>query len=200
MAQQPDITNAALMKIAASLVSDITENSEQARKANAVFSRVARRELRSHAWSFALARGSAALLPDTPAFGYSYAYALPADCLRLVYVNGLYADYSLRGAGDDITPPYAIEGRSLLTDLGAPVLLRYVKDVSSNLSIWDACFEEAFACALAVELAIPLTKNIKLWEKAKAEYKDAIFQAKRCNAIELPSVDRMDSSWMTARR
>lgn len=196
---QVGVTNRALFKIGASAISDPNEASPQARTAKTLFAAVARTELRKHAWNFASARTTLAKLASAPVFEYLSQYQLPSDCLRLLYVDGIYVDPTYRDVSEDSDPAWAIEGGKYLSNDTANINILYTSDQSATPTIWDDAFCNAFACALAYECAPQLTKSDRVSSRVMQEYKMAIFEAKRANAIELPSRSVPDSSWVTAR-
>jgi hypothetical protein len=200
MANRTAVMNRALIKLGRERIADETEESEPARVMASIFDDLARTTLRSQIWSFAKARASLAALSTAPAFGWVRAFQLPSDFLRVVQVND-YWDFALfREATQEEVVPFEIEGRTLLTDFAAPLKLRYIRDVSSEVETWDASFVEAFSCRLASEACETLTKGSGTKKQIlMKEYEDALREAKRCNAIELPPVPVADGSWLTAR-
>lgn len=192
-------TNRALVKIGGNRISNPTEVSEQARVSNLVFKSVAQAELRRHAWSFAMARASLAATATPPAWGYPYAYNLPADFIRFFQLGDYFIDPTFRELSTAPTDYYAIEGLQVLTYHAPPLKIRYVADKSLDLGTWDATFFEAFACRLAYELEPTLLKRDARIKKLQGDYATAIVDAKRCNAIERPPQVLPDSSWMISR-
>ena len=199
MTTRTDVANAVCVKLGIARIVTALDESEQARTINTAFDRVCRAELRKQAWSFALKRVSLPALLAAPAYGYAKQYALPDDLLRLVFINEVYVFSSVRSATNAPDADYVIEGRTLLTNNAAPLKMRYVSDVTQNPELWDACFLEAFACQLAREVLPSTTKNPKRAEELKADYKMAMAEARRCNAIELPPQPLADGSWIEAR-
>ncbi len=112
--------------------------------------------LESHPWKFATTRKQ--LTPDAtaPVFGYSFAYNLPPDFLRLLTL------------GDDainlITPTalYQVENDQLLTgaefvvDTSGTQNVRYIFD-QTNVNKFSALFIEILALELAVNMAYAFT-------------------------------------------
>lgn len=206
MSNKTEVINRALVKIGANIIASPDEQSEQARKALLIFETVVQGELRRHAWSFAKKRATLAPLADTAIGGqeFSTGYTLPADCLRLVSLNGNWVFSVIRDLSAGGDPVFAIEGRTLLTGQagrtsdGAAYVV-YVADVSGQVSLWDATFVEAVACRLAGELVQSIVKNLNLRQAVKQDYKEALAEAKRTNAIELPPQSLPDDSWVLAR-
>lgn len=198
MTSRTEIVNGALIKLGVQRIALLTEASEQARVANEVFGRVARAELRKQAWSFALSGTSLGRIADPAGGIYGAAFNLPTDLLRVVQFNQSWLVYNMGVLSDGSNTPFAIEGRTLLTN-DTVVRIRYVRDLSEDTAPWDASFVEAFTCRLAVEMGPTLTKDKQKVRDAKQDYMAAIMEAKRTNAIELPPQETPDSSWAVAR-
>lgn len=201
MGSKTENINRALVKIGANTISSPTEQSEQARKANTIFKGTAQAELRRQAWSFAKKRATLGrLLVSVGGDDFASSYNLPADLLRLVWLNGNWVFTSIREAGfAGGQPTFAIEGRNLLTNDSGDANITYIVDVSDACEQWDSLFTDAFVCRLAVELTHPITKNLSLRQSIKQDYIEALKDAKRVNAIELPPQSLPDDSWVLAR-
>lgn len=199
MSNKTEVINRALIKIGANTIASPDEASEQARKALLVFETVAQNELRRQAWSFAKKRATLApLAVSTGGDDFGTSFNLPSDCLRLVSLNGNWVFTSIREITSDPVPSYAIEGRTLQTNDSTAKIV-YVADVSGDVSLWDATFVEAMACRLATEIVQSITKNMSLKQSLKQDYVEALKEAKRTNAIELPPQAIPDDSWVLAR-
>ncbi len=199
--QRIDLINRALLKFGDNSVANPTDQSEQARSMALVFDSVAREELRRQAWSFALARTALPADAAAPAWGYLKSYTLPADCLRVVQVSewwvnpqSFYADYN-----DAPNQPFVIEQGKILTNDGAPLKVRYVRDLTQDSGSWDSAFVGCFCCRLAHEVSYKRTKNLRLKSSLRDDYLIALADAKRTNAIELPPQAQLDGSWLEAR-
>lgn len=198
MASQVEICNRALTKLGAARITSLDDANKSARAMAALWDTVRRAELRVRNWSFALRRALLPALSAAPAWGFARAFQLPADFLRLVQVNDVFvapglADYR---SGDD--SPYAIEGMSLSTDFGAPLKLRYIADVTDTAA-FDALFVEALAAKLAYEAAYDINQSNQGREAAAQDYKQALLNASRANAVERPPQGFPDDSWMLGR-
>lgn len=199
MATKTEIFNRALIKLGVNPVTAPDDPNEQARKCSAVYSSLLKAELRKNPWTFAITRAQLPMLAETPAYGWKYAYQLPSDFIRIVQV-GEYWDFTqIRLATDQPVVPYAIEARKILTDYEAPLRIRYVCNIEDDTENWDDLFTEAFACRLAMEVCESLTKNQVKFGNVSRWYKEAMADAKRLNAIELPPVPLPDNSWLTGR-
>lgn len=193
MASQVGICNRALTKLGEKRITSLDEDSKPAAALNSMYDDVLDACLREHVWSFAKTRTQLAALADPPLFGFGYQYRLPADFLRLIQIGQflVYPRTDTRGL-------FSIENGNILTDLTAPLHIRYTKRVTDPNAM-DALFREAFACRLAAEACESLTQSSTKRQAAWAEHDRAIAQAIRVNAIERPSQPIADDTWLEAR-
>lgn len=194
------VINRALQLIAADTISDPDEDTTSARTAKLEYDAVVRAELSAYPWYFAKRQAQLAQEADTPLFKYAYAFTLPSDFMRLVELESRWVFAVDRNTQDtDPTPPYEMQGRSLLTDLTAPLRIGYVRDATDEPTIWHPLFEEVVVASLAAVLANPLAKSMSLVEAMLKVRRMKIAEARRVNAIQQPPKHIPDSSWMVAR-
>jgi hypothetical protein len=174
------------------------DNNKQARIMSGLWDTVRRAELRRHPWSFAMKRAALPALSSPPAWGYSTAFQLPADFLRVVQVNDFYVSPSETDYRTMDDSPYAIEGGTLLASFPAPLKVRYVADIADP-GAFDAMFVEALAAKLAYEACEGITQANEKKNVASEDYKAAIKAAAHVNAIEKPAQGIADDAWMTSR-
>lgn len=150
MADQVSIINAALYHLGGDRITALTDNSENARVMVGRWDMARDATLRAHPWNFARARALVAAEATAPAFGWTTQYLLPVApyCLRALTIN------------DDATEKFEIEGRKLLCDLGGPLELSYISQVTT-VADFDATFAEALAMRLASACAYKLTGSRK---------------------------------------
>lgn len=189
MASDVEICNRALQKLGAKRIVSLTDNSVNARACNAAFVPVRQAELRKHFWSFAIERAELAADSPAPTWGRENSFTLPSNFLLLA------PNYAEDLANDD---DRLIEGRKIITDESAPLYVRYVKDVT-DANQMDSLFREAFACALAIEICEEITNSTNKKDTLKIDYRDAIRDAKRMNAIEKPPEATPEDTWVTVR-
>lgn len=194
------IGNRALSKLGDARVTSFDDASKAARALKACYEIVRDAELRRHTWHFSKTRAELPALADDPLFGYGHAYQLPADCLKVLsvgdYAPGVDTSGTYRVGLD--TSDYVIEGRKILTDYGAPLSLRYVARVTDPAQ-YDAGFIEALASRLAMEMANELSDSRSRKDDAREDYRQAIFEAVRANALEAPPVPLSDDAWLLSR-
>ncbi len=139
-----DICNMALGLIGQNFITALDDGTHTANQCSAFFAPARDACLRDHLWNFALKRAGLAQT-TAPAAQWAYAYRLPADCLRVVALNG---DAQLR---------WAVEGRTLVTDEPSAAILYIARAEDTNL--WDALFIDAFTLLLASKLALAVAHD-----------------------------------------
>lgn len=201
MASVIGICNRALTKLGSNRITSLDDNNKPARVMSANYDSVRRAELRAHRWSFALVRAALPALADVPAWGFNRQFQLPADNVRLDQLEMAYTWYGdvyrWTTANFD-TALFAIEGGKILTDLPAPLNIRYSSDVTDP-NLFDTTFAEALSCKLAMEACEDLTQSSTKFQQIATEYADAIKTAIRGNAIERPPQQLAESEWIIAR-
>lgn len=192
------ICNRALAKIGHFSIMSLDDASDAAVILNSMYDVVRDAELSANRWGFALTRALLPALEESPAFGFARKYPLPVDCLRLVEVGRVWpvdsrADYRF---GPDA--PWEVEGGTVLCDLPAPLPVRYIRR-EENPERYPATFVEALSCKLAVEICPRIAGKNSAKESLWQEYKFAIAEAKRVNAIQKAPQRLQDGAWMLSR-
>lgn len=200
MAASPvQIANLALQILGAPQINLLTEDTLSAREMNLAFASVRDSEFNVRRWRFTITRASLPALSAAPPFDYDYQYQLPGDFIRLIEGGDIatlvdLSDYrSLNGAA-----LYQLEGTKLITNLGAPLNIRYIARISDTTTFSPA-FDMAFAAALAKQCCQKITQSVEKEAAADKAYTRAIRDAARANALELPSVSQADDTWVMAR-
>lgn len=185
------IANRALDILGEDHISSLSEDVKAARTLNGMFDSVRDSLLRSYVWNFAKTR--IALAADaTPPLGYDNRYALPVDCLRILWV------------ATDALGKYPITDRAneenyILTNDDGPIYLCYLKQVTDTTK-FDALFYETLAHVLAVRSAKKIGDLSKTQlSDIKEDLKDLLSKAVSVDATEDPPEDVEDTSWVTAR-
>jgi hypothetical protein len=169
MASKVGIINLALTQIGSARIASVTEDSEQARKANAVYDLIRDEVMVAHPWNFAIDRTSLAVLDSTPEFDYDYQFLLPADCLRVLSTDTVEDDWEV--AGDKI----------LYND--DSINIKYIKKITDTTK-YSPGFIQALAARLAAELAYPIADSRTLSEEMFKVYLDKLKIAKSQDAQE----------------
>ncbi len=137
-------------------------------------------------WAFAMRRvASLAREAGAPATEHLYAYAMPADCLRL---------YEVGVAGES----YAVEGRSILTN-ATVVTLRYIADVP-DLTRWHPMARYVLRDWMASELAGPVKRSMELRAALQSGAFEMLRMAASSDACEAePQTIGTDGTFEAAR-
>lgn len=145
--------------------------------------------LRSYPWNCATRRASLPALVTGPAFGFSYTYQLPADCLRVIAMQ----DDVLYGQS------WRVEGAQILTNVGAPLRLRYIAALT-DVSQWDAMLAEAIALRLAANIAFTVTSSASMAQQMFQAAQLAHAEARRMDAREASQDAALTADlWSSAR-
>lgn len=207
MASVTDIANRALQKLGAKRITSLSQDSVNARSANACYENLRDAELQAHEWSFSIERVQLAADAAAPAFGRANAFTLPSDYLRIArpdpnvvgtagwWAGGVEFTGAVNGSGGS---DWIIEGTKILTDESAPLDVRYVKRVTDP-NVMVALFREALASRMALEMCEELTQSNSKKEGLRADYIAAIREARRVNAILKNPAFPPQDEWLTVR-
>ncbi len=176
MATEVSICSNALRRLGDDPITTLTDDTERARLCNAFYADTRDQVLRSHPWNFAVTRATLAQLSDTPAYEYSYQYALPNDpyCLRVLEMQ--YKDYIFK------IEHYASQGRVLLTNESTAKIL-YIARVTDTAQ-FDSMFVDVLTAKLAVDLAYPVTNSVKLQDQMQRLFQQKLSEARSVDGQE----------------
>ena len=171
MASVVSMCNSALNLLGASTISALTDDSKNARLCNQRYEPIRDRVFRGHAWNCLHKRIQLAQNSTAPVVEYSNAYALPADCLRVLKIHNGTTD-SIASALD-----YKLEGRNVVTDEGTVYLIYVALDTDPNN--YDTYLQESISHQLAADIAYAVTNNATLaknyMERADERFREARF-------------------------
>ena len=177
MASVVDICNGALNQLGASTILSLTEDSKNARLCNARYTQVRDSLFRSHLWNCLIKRVELARDVDTPSWGFSYQFTLPADCLRVITI--LNYDYD-----------YKIEGRKILANHGT-VKIQYVARIEDP-NQYDELLRETISAALAADIAYAITSSNPTASNMYTLFQDKLREARFVDATEGQSTNPDD--------
>jgi len=199
MASQIDIVNLALLELGEATIASLTEGTSAAITMNAIYTIVRQELLRKHRWSFSRRQANLAALAAEPIWNYSHQIQLPSDCLQLIGIKGYTSDPSYTQLGvPDAYPTYQIYGRTIYINDAGPIYIDYVGDITDT-TLFDSAFVTAFAMALATRAAQRITQSNSIAQVAEGKYMQAIRDAVRANAIEIPPVAIQATSYTLTR-
>lgn len=169
MASVVDICNGALNQLGASTILSLTEDSKNARLCNARYTQVRDSVFRSHPWNCLQKRVQLAADTDTPAWGFTKQYTLPADCLRLLTILDYDSDHK-------------VEGRKIVTDNSTCKILYIARITDPNE--YDELLRETLSAALAADIAYAITSSNPLTANMYNLFKDKLREARFVDSTE----------------
>lgn len=176
MADKLKIINMALIQNGAEPLLSLTQDTINQRRANGIYNEVRDTVLAGHPWNRCTKRAQLSLLSETPAYGYTYMFQLPTDCLRVLRSD---ADLGEKRC-------WVVEDDKLLTDEGT-IAIQYIFR-NENVAHYSPGLVIALSARLEAELCYAITAKPDL-ARAKFEiYED----------VKLPEAKGMDAQEGTA--
>ncbi len=173
-----DIINSALVKLGEQPLVAVSDPSVPGRLANRTYADLRDALLVEFPWNFAIKRASLAADPTTPEWGFNFSYNFPSDLLRLVSIN------------NESDMEWANEGRAILTDIEAPLEIKYVANVPTEKM--DATFRDALAARLAMEWAEPLSQTTSVGQQMATLYRNKLGVARTADGQQ-DRIQRIDA-------
>ena len=157
------------------------------------YDHVRRATLRKHPWNFAAKRTTVAPHASAPAFGYSKAYDLPSDFIRLLTIGD--------DTVNDLQGKYQLENNQLLFSAAdsSSLKIRYVYDYT-NVAKMDPLFVDVLAAELALRIAFKVTGSDEAGEKIKEHLKTIAPEAYAIDGQERPPQRIQRSKFLDRRR
>ena len=174
MASVVDICNGALNQLGASTILSLTEDSKNARLCNSRYTQVRDALFRTHPWNCLQTRLELAASSDSPAWGFTYAYTLPTNCLRLLRV----LDYDSN---------YKVEGRKILSNASTMKIL-YISRITDP-NEYDELLRETLSAALGADIAYAVTSNNTTSQNMIVSYQEKLRDARFVDSTEGQNVD-----------
>lgn len=197
-ASEVQIANLALQKLGEESILTLNDDLTRALEIKLAFASVRDAELNRRRWRFSFTRVSLPALVSTPDSDYGYQYQLPGDFIRLIEGGDIRTVVDMSDFRGSPTLDYSIEGRKILTDVGAPLAIRYIASITDT-TLFTPAFDYAFASRLAYETCERITGSTKKQNACLVDYRMAISEATRAQALELPSAPQADDTWIAAR-
>jgi hypothetical protein len=169
MASIVDICNGALNQLGASTIITLTEDSKNARLCNARFTQIRDSVFRSHPWNCLQKRVELAADTDTPAWGFTSQFTIPADCLRVLSILDFDSDHK-------------IEGRKILTDNSSMKILYFSRVTDPNE--YDELLRETLSAALAADIAYAVTSSNPTASNMYKLFQDKLKEARFVDSTE----------------
>ena len=175
MASVVEICNGALNQLGATTILSLTEDSKNARLCNSRYTQVRDGVFRSHPWNCLQKRVEIAADTTAPAWGFSYAYTLPADCLRLLRI----LDYDSN---------YKVEGRKILSNTSSMKILYIARITDPNE--YDELLRETLSASLAADIAFAVTSNNTTATNMYNLFQDKLKDARFVDSTEGQNVEQ----------
>ena len=188
-----DICNRALSRLGTrATISALDENSTEARTVSIWYAATRDTLLRAHDWNFARRRVILAAQGAAPT-GWTFRYALPTDCIRLLRITVANSADSARFevAGDSTS-------RFVLCDEPSAEAVYTARVDDPNL--YDAGFSSALVDQLAAHIAYPITQKTETAVRLAQLARAALGEAMAADVNEAAPVegDRLPE-WLVAR-
>ena len=175
MASVVDICNGALNQLGGTTILSLTEDSKNARICNARYTQVRDALFRTHPWNCLQLRASLAKDATAPAWGFSSAFTLPADCLRLLYIV-------------DFDSNYKVEGRKILSNTSSMKIL-YISRITDP-NEYDELLRETLSANLAADIAYNITSSNPVAQNMYTLYQDKLRDARFVDSTEGQNVEQ----------
>ncbi len=198
LASQVDVCNYAMTILGEQPITSLLDNTARARALNAIYQTQRQAEITGHFWNFSIKRVQLPSLTTAPLYQFTQAYQLPPDFLKIIDVGNQYPSIDLSDYIGSDDSQWAIEGNTITCNYAPPMYLRYCADIPDE-GKWDPCFVVAFACRLAAMSAEAITQNTAKCQKAASQYKEALMNAVRADAMQIPPKKPNDDTWMISR-
>ena len=174
MASVVSICNSALNQLGAASITALTDNSKNARLCNERYETVRDAVFRSHPWNCLIKRQQLAQDATTPAYGFSFQFSLPSDCLRLLNLDAYNSDHK-------------VEGRKILCN-EASIKIAYISQVTDP-NIMDVLLRETISSGIAADLGYAITANLQVSKLMQEKYQFKLSEARHTDASEGYNVD-----------
>ena len=174
MASIVDICNGALNQLGATTIISLSEDSKNARLCNARYTQVRDAIFRSHPWNCLQKRVEIAVDTVSPAWGFTYAYTLPADCLRLLRILDYDSDHK-------------VEGRKILSNASSMKILYVARITDPNE--YDELLRETLSASLGADIAFGITSNNQTAQNMYQLFQDKLRDARFVDSTEGQNVE-----------
>ena len=175
MASTVEICNGALNQLGAKTILSLTEDSKNARLCNSRYTQVRDALFRTHPWNCLQKRIQIAADSTAPAWGFTYAYTLPADCLRLLKI----LDYDSN---------YKVEGRIVLSNTETMKILYVARVTDPNE--YDELLRETLSAALGADIGFGITSNNQTAQNMYQLFQDKLRDARFVDSTEGQNIDQ----------
>jgi len=165
--------------------------SPAARRCKQFFRQSVLKVLRKHDWNCATDTTELARLTASPTFKYDHAYAVPADCVKIINVYGDKNGYNSYDR-------WQVRSGHIETDLDS-AYLEYIKEPTDYSSL-DILLADAIAGELAMLLAATIVRDPEVFSMLSRIVQMRLAEAKAIDTLENKYIYQEASVWNDARR
>lgn len=164
MASKVQICNLALIRVGASRITSLSDNTETAKLCNTLYDDTAEEVMSRGEWTSVITRATLNQTTNTPAYGFAFEFQLPTNPrqLKILDINEITT-------GD---VAFRIEGDKLLSD-ESTMKIRYMGFLDDTGS-YDTYLKRSITLKLSSLLALPLTGSVQLANNLNIEYERSI--------------------------
>ena len=178
MADSPvAICNLALGWVGGDLITSLDDNSKEAKLCKANYELLRDAVLEEREWTFAVKRMRLVRVTDEPVYGWSAAFQIPPEVLRVLQISGSVAGLSAitrggTGMGQESRIEWNREGDKVMTDTNDVFARCLVQVVDTNK--FSPAFTQAFAARMSMDFAIPIASSRMLQKDMALMYGEKI--------------------------
>lgn len=173
---ETEIYNCVLDRLAEESVLSTTDEKAVARWLNRNYPLQRDVLLQRHTWNFATKRALLAESSQKPAFEWRHQYITPDDCLRVLPLT-------TDGRRNSPPIPYIVEGRFIMTDMTAPLPVRYIfRQV--DVAVFTPVFIDLLSQILAANFSHWLTGKASFAKQLMDISANAFVEAVRIDSLE----------------
>ena len=184
-ASKIDICNTALLYCGQQAITSVNDTSERAIIITQIYDSTRMQLLYGHPWNFATKRETLTMVGDEPEFGYTYKYAIPSGCLRIIRINK--SEYNT----------YVVQNGYVLTDSEECKIVYVYDQVTSGK--FSPQFDEALALKMAVKASYKFNRSTSQTQMFMSMYQEAVALARSFDGQEGTSPGLNPNEFLIAR-
>lgn len=190
MSVRIDVCNYALTVLGEKPITSIEDDSDKARTLKALYYIAKDAVLEGAEWTFATRRFKPAQSSTGPEWGWSYAYPIPSDIIRVTVVDKNWTESTNFVSDTRQTRNPVDHDVEFVTGVGRAILCNedeiFCKGVRKidDEGIFSPLFVEAFACKLAYLAGWPITESSQKVQIALGLYGQAMKDAKSRDGMQ----------------
>ncbi len=210
MAGSPvEICNQALSWLGANLIISLDDNSVEAKLCKANYEPIRDTVLEDREWTFAVKRLEPVQLLDIPLYGYSKAFQIPPEVIRVLQVSlggepgvehSSFRSTSRGGTGmgRETRVDWSREGDQILANNASRLFMRCLVRITDTNKFTPA-FTQCLAARLATDLAVPITNSLKVQQAMAGLYDSKLANAFATDGMQGRSYNVRSDAFINVR-